>query len=89
MASARPFKQVAEYAEGRREVAVDITEPVLVDLMARYTNEEALVLSDEVIIGRTILRRWIFTWAIEATSIYQSGTFRPTCAKGQMSEKQV
>jgi clan AA aspartic protease len=51
---ARPFKQVAEYADGRRE-EVDVTEPVFVELLGRHTVEEALVLGDEVIIGQTIL----------------------------------
>ena len=40
---ARPFKQVAEYADGRRE-EVDVTEPVFVELLGRHTVEEALVL---------------------------------------------
>lgn len=53
---ARPFKQVAEYADGRRE-EVDVTEPILVELMGRHTVEEALVLGDEVIIGQTILEK--------------------------------
>jgi clan AA aspartic protease len=51
---ARPFKQVAEYADGRRE-EVDVTEPVFVELLGRHTVEEALVLGDEVIVGQTIL----------------------------------
>ena len=50
---ARPFKQVVEYADGRRE-EVDLTEPVQVELMGRHTAEEAVVLGDEVIIGQTI-----------------------------------
>jgi hypothetical protein len=45
---ARPFKQVAEYADGRRE-EVDVTEPVFVELLGRHTVKEALVLGDEVI----------------------------------------
>jgi clan AA aspartic protease len=49
-------KQVAEYADGRRE-EVDVTESVLVELMGRHTVEEALVLGDEVIIGQTILEK--------------------------------
>jgi clan AA aspartic protease len=53
---ARPFKQVAEYADGRRE-EVDVTEPVFVELMGRRTVEEALVLGDEVIVGQTILEK--------------------------------
>ena len=56
MGLARLFKQVAEYADGRRE-EVDVTEPVFVELMTRHTNEEALVLGDEVIIGQTILEK--------------------------------
>lgn len=53
---ARPFKQVVRYADGRRE-EVDLTEPVLVELMGRHTVEEALVLGDEVIIGQTVLEK--------------------------------
>jgi predicted aspartyl protease len=53
---ARPFKQVAEYADGRLE-EVDVTEPILVELMGRHTAEEALVLGDEVLIGQTVLEK--------------------------------
>jgi clan AA aspartic protease len=53
---ARPFKQVAEHADGRRE-EVDVTEPVFVELLGRHTVEEALVLGDEVIVGQTILEK--------------------------------
>jgi clan AA aspartic protease len=53
---AQPFKQVAEYADGRRE-EVDVTEPVFVELLGRHTVEEALVLGDEVIVGQTILEK--------------------------------
>jgi clan AA aspartic protease len=53
---ARPFKQVAEHADGRRE-EVDVTEPVSIELMGRRTVEEALALGDEVIIGQTILEK--------------------------------
>lgn len=52
----RPFKQVAEYADGRRE-EVDVTEPVLIELLGRHTTEEALVLGDEVLIGQTVLEK--------------------------------
>lgn len=52
----RPFKQVAVYADGRRE-EVDVTGPVLVEIMGRHTQEEALVLGDEVIIGQTTLEK--------------------------------
>jgi clan AA aspartic protease len=53
---ARPMKQVAEYADGRRE-EVDATEPVQVEIMGRRTDENALVLGDEVIVGQTILEK--------------------------------
>jgi clan AA aspartic protease len=53
---ARPFKQVAEYADGRRE-EVDVTESVLVEMMGRHTAEEALVLGDEVLVGQTVLEK--------------------------------
>jgi predicted aspartyl protease len=53
---ARPIKQVADYAEGRRE-EVDVTEPVFIELMGRHTVEEGLVLGDEVIIGQTVLEK--------------------------------
>lgn len=53
---ARPFKQVAEYADGRRE-EVDVTEPVLVEIMGRHTAEEALVIGDEVLVGQTVLEK--------------------------------
>ena len=53
---ARPFKQVAEDADGRRE-EVDVTEPVFVELLGRHTVEEALVLGDEVIVGQTVLEK--------------------------------
>ena len=52
----RAFKQVAEYADGRRE-EVDVTEAVRVELMWRQTDENALVLGDEVIIGQTVLEK--------------------------------
>lgn len=49
-------RQVVEYADGRKE-AVDVTEPVRVELAGRHTAEEALVLGDEVLIGQTILEK--------------------------------
>jgi hypothetical protein len=52
---ARPFKQVAEYADGRREEVG--TEPVFVELLGRHTVEEALVLGDGVIVEQTILEK--------------------------------
>jgi clan AA aspartic protease len=53
---ARPFKQVAEHANGRRD-EVDVTEPVLVEILGRQTHEEALVLGDEVILRQTTLEK--------------------------------
>jgi clan AA aspartic protease len=53
---ARPFKQVAEYADGRSE-EVDVTEPVLLEILGRSTHEEALILGDEVILGQTPLEK--------------------------------
>jgi clan AA aspartic protease len=47
---------VAQYADGRME-AVNMTEPVRVELAGRHTAEEALVLGDEVLIGQTILEK--------------------------------
>jgi clan AA aspartic protease len=53
---ARPFRQVAEYADGRRE-EVDVTEPVLIEIEGRKVYEECLVLGDEVRIGQTALEK--------------------------------
>ena len=47
---------VAEYADGRKET-VPMTEPIRVDIMERWTSEEALVMGDEVKIGRTIISK--------------------------------
>jgi clan AA aspartic protease len=47
-------KQVVEYADGRKEI-VEITEPIRFELLGRDTDENALVLGDEVLIGQTIL----------------------------------
>jgi len=52
----RPFRQVAEYADGRRE-EVDVTEPVLIEIEGRKVYEECLVLGDEVLIGQTALEK--------------------------------
>ncbi|MEO8072509.1 MAG: clan AA aspartic protease [Acidobacteriota bacterium] len=46
--------RVAEYADGRKD-AVDLTEPIVFDIIGRETTESAMVLGDEVIIGQTIL----------------------------------
>ncbi len=53
---ARPFRQMAEYADGRRE-EVDVTEPVLLEIEGRKVYEECLVLGDEVLIGQTALEK--------------------------------
>jgi clan AA aspartic protease len=47
-------QRVVEYADGRKE-AVDVTEPITFDINGRATDEGALVLGDEVLIGQTIL----------------------------------
>lgn len=46
--------RVAEYADGRKDI-VDLTEPIIFDIIGRETTENAMVLGDEVIIGQTIL----------------------------------
>jgi clan AA aspartic protease len=53
---ARKFKQVAQYADGRLE-EVDVTEPVTLEIMNRQTDENALVLGDEILIGQTVLEK--------------------------------
>lgn len=47
-------ERVAEYADGRRDI-VELTEPIIFDIIGRETEEGAMVLGDEVIIGQTIL----------------------------------
>jgi clan AA aspartic protease len=49
-------QQVAEYADGRKEV-VSVTEPLVVQLEGRDTLEDALVLGDDVLIGQTVLEK--------------------------------
>ena len=49
-------QRVAECADGRT-AAVDITEPLVVEIDGRDTLEEALVLGDEVLIGQTVLEK--------------------------------
>jgi len=49
-------QRVAEYADGRKE-SVDVTGPLIVEIMGRDTVEEALVLGDEVLIGQTVLEK--------------------------------
>ena len=54
---ARPFRQMAEDADGRRE-EVDVTEPVLIEIEGRKVYyEECLVLGDEVLIDQTALEK--------------------------------
>ncbi len=53
---ARPFQQVAQYADGRQE-NVDVTEPTLIEILGRKAYEECLVLGDEVRIGQTALEK--------------------------------
>lgn len=48
--------QVAEYADGRKDV-VGLTEPVRFDINGRRTADEALVLGDEVLVGQTVLEK--------------------------------
>ncbi len=47
-------ERVAEYADGRKD-RVELTEPIIFDIIGRETEEGAMVLGDEVIIGQTIL----------------------------------
>jgi clan AA aspartic protease len=47
-------QRVAEYADGRKE-SVDVTGSVIFSINGRDTLEEALVLGDEVLIGKTVL----------------------------------
>jgi clan AA aspartic protease len=49
-------KRVAEYADGRKDT-VPVTEPIIFEILGRDTQEEALVLGDEVLIGQTILEK--------------------------------
>ncbi len=53
---ARKYKQVAQYADGRLE-EVDVTEPVTLEILNRQTDENALVLGDEILIGQTVLEK--------------------------------
>lgn len=47
-------QRVVEYADGRKET-VDVTEPLKFDINGRASDENALVLGDEVLIGQTFL----------------------------------
>jgi clan AA aspartic protease len=51
---ARPFHYLAQYADGRQE-EVEVTEPVLMEILGRKVYEECLVLGDTVLIGQTAL----------------------------------
>ena len=49
-------QRVVEYADGRKE-AVGLTEPMIFDWNGRDTEDAALVLGDEVLIGQTVLEK--------------------------------
>lgn len=49
-------QRVAEYADGRKDT-VDVTGPIVFEVLGRDTLEEALVLGDEVLIGQTVLEK--------------------------------
>lgn len=49
-------KRLAEYAAGRKDV-VGITEPIFFEWQGRDTEDAALVLGDEVLIGQTVLEK--------------------------------
>jgi hypothetical protein len=49
-------QRVAEYADGCKDT-VDVTGPIVFELLGRDTLEEALVLGDEVLIGQTVLEK--------------------------------
>ena len=49
-------QRMAEYADGRKEM-VDITEPVIFQILGRDTLEDALVLGNEVLVGQTVLEK--------------------------------
>lgn len=51
-----PRQRGVEYADGRKEV-VPVTEAIVVEIRNRATNDEALVLGDEVLIGQTVLEK--------------------------------
>ena len=48
-------QRVAQYA-GNRTETVDLTEPIVFDIAGRESTEGAMVLGDEVIVGKTILK---------------------------------
>ncbi|MCP3956459.1 MAG: clan AA aspartic protease [bacterium] len=50
------FRQVAVYADGRRE-EVDVSEPVLIEIQGRKVYEECMILGEEVLVGQTALEK--------------------------------
>jgi clan AA aspartic protease len=48
--------RVAEYADGRKDT-VQVTEPIIFEILGRDTQDDALVLGDEVLIGQTVLEK--------------------------------
>lgn len=51
-----PEQRGVEYADGRKEV-VPVSDAIIISIRNRRTNDEALVLGDEVLIGQTILEK--------------------------------
>jgi predicted aspartyl protease len=49
-------KSVASYADGRTE-ELQISEPIVFDVLGRLTQEEAFVVGDEILIGQTVLEK--------------------------------
>ncbi len=49
-------QRVVEYADGRKDT-VEVTEPIIFEILGRNTQDEALVLGDEVLIGQTVLEK--------------------------------
>ena len=49
-------QRVAEYADGRNDVA-GFTEPIRFELLQRDTFDDALVIGSEVLIGQTVLEK--------------------------------
>ncbi len=50
------FRTNALYADGRRE-EVDVSEPVLIEIMGRKVYEECMILGEEVLVGQTVLEK--------------------------------
>lgn len=49
-------QRFVHYADGHRE-AVNVTEPLVVEIDGHDTTDEALVLGDQVLIGQTVLEK--------------------------------